>query len=160
MYPWRKPKYLRLQVISLLQLRDSFYQFTLIHTLIKLQGSTSFPFFTALMWLLQSPFFYQCHVIISMLCSRITWLCNICFFSMIRWLTCDSHTSNPGVSLMIFSQFGFYDNNETVVEMQHQDVSENHTTDTHIQHWFWFISTPFVIITNTLILFWIIFIYR
>ena len=28
------------------------------------------------------------------------------------------------LSFMISSQFGFYDDNETVVEMQHQDVSD------------------------------------
>lgn len=28
---------------------------------------------------------------------------------------------------MFHSQFGFFDDNETVVEMQHQDVSENQT---------------------------------
>lgn len=33
--------------------------------------------------------------------------------------------------LMVFSQFGFYDDNETVVEMQHQDVSEDHTQTQH-----------------------------
>lgn len=42
--------------------------------------------------------------------------------------------------LMVFSQFGFYDDNETVVEMQHQDVSEDHTTDTQTQHCFIFFT--------------------
>lgn len=47
----------------------------------------------------------------------------------------DSHVMlthhNTSVCLLVFSQFGFYDDNETVVEMQHQDVSGNPTADTH-----------------------------
>ena len=42
--------------------------------------------------------------------------------------------------LVVFSQFGFYDDNETVVEMQHQNVSEDHTSDTQTQHCFSFLQ--------------------
>lgn len=46
---------------------------------------------------------------------------------MIWWLMWCSHIFS--LFCMFHSQFGFYDDNETVVEMQQQDVSKNQTSD-------------------------------
>lgn len=38
--------------------------------------------------------------------------------------------------LIFYSQFGFYDDNETVVEIQHQEVSLHHVTKQKKKHKF------------------------
>lgn len=57
---------------------------------------------------------------------------------------------------MDFSQFGFFDDNDTVVEMQHQDVSERIIPQKHINNRLYLIVLPLVNTTNTLTLLYIV----